>query len=250
MNRLDRLAHLLIGAQGDTSLVVPASDFSQLSLGEAEEVQNLVRVGLGRAAPAAKIGLNDVAGAVAAPIYDTVFRASGETLVLPMRGAIGIEVEVAVMLNRDLTDALADADDEQLLAAIDAFVLVIEPLATRYEDRTASGPWGPLADNLVTGGLIHSSATPLPRQHRVDGLALSVTVDGEVVYDQAARHPFGDVLTPLRAYAGVDRAGAFSIKAGTLVTTGSLCRNIVPVNFAGRVEARLGTDHLVAVEFL
>ncbi|MET3926973.1 fumarylacetoacetate hydrolase family protein [Devosia sp. 2618] len=250
MNDLTTLANLLIAAQRDTSLVVPASEFSQLSLGEAEELQDLVKRGLGRRVPAAKIGLNDQAGAVAAPIYDTVYKASGEPLILPKRGAVGIEVEVAVMLNRDLTFELAQADDAELLAAVDAFVLVIEPLATRYDDRTAAGPWGPLADNLVTGGLVHASDTPLPREHKVDGLALSVTVDGEVVYSQSARHPFGDVLTPLRAYAGVTRAGAFSIKAGTLVTTGSLCRNIVPVKSTGRVEARLGKDHSVTVEFI
>ena len=54
---LDTLANLLIAAQRDAALTVPAAQFAGLTQLEALAVQHKVRAALGRDIPAAKIGI-------------------------------------------------------------------------------------------------------------------------------------------------------------------------------------------------
>jgi 2-keto-4-pentenoate hydratase len=67
---------------------------------------------------------------------------------------------------------------------------------------------------------------------------------GRQIYSAPARHGFGTVLASLAAYAKT-QLPRLPLKAGTMITTGSLC-GLVLTEGPGHAVARLGDD---VVEF-
>lgn len=233
------LASSIIAAHCNSSKVVPAADFAGLTYDQALEVQNLVRMGLGRDVPAAKIGMAPDGTGMVAPIFADQFWAETETPVLPRRGLAGVEVEVAIRLGRDLTPELAEAPDSDLLEAIAEFLLVVEIIASRFDDRRQAGAWGTLADNMAGGGLVYS-CRELDWNPDINGAPVSIEMNGDMVISEKAKHPFGSVLRPLRAVAKRSNSLSLSLRRGMIVTTGSLCHKLVPLEDDCVVKACLG----------
>ena len=144
-------------------------------------------------------------------------------------------VEVAVRLSKDL-DAGSGVDVRDCVAE---FLMTIEVIGSRFDDRKAAGPWGPFADAMVTGGLVIGSQSLDESAIAPDGLPVSITVDGRQLLSASAKHPFGDVFVPLQAFSDRKAPGLASLPAGCVVTTGSLALASMPD--AGEVEARLGS---------
>lgn len=165
----------------------------------------------------------------------------------PQRGS-GIEVEIAFRLKTDLPPRPeAPYARHEILEAIDGVLVGVEIIRSRL-DNPSGAPFPLfLADNLGNGSYVAGAETGL-----IEGLErarCTIGMDGAVIHDAPGGHPNGDPLTPLLAYASrqSDRMGG--LRAGQIVTTGSLCGLIqvrgpgvltARIEGIGMVEARLG----------
>jgi len=235
---LDDIARDIAGAHREPRHRVAASRLSRLTRNEAMTVQGMVLRLLGESVPVAKVAIGHDRVGVAAPIPSGMVIDNGGTIELGDRDFAGLEIEVAVRLGADLTPDIAKAGRAAMLKAIDHYLLGIELIGSRIDERAKAGPFGPLADNLVTGGYVRGP-TAMPQPPQVDGLPIVVTCAGTVVQRETARHPFGDAVAPIIAYAGMadDRFGG--LKKGMVVTTGSLSA-LLTVPRRGHVEVQLG----------
>ena len=81
---------------------------------------------------------------------------------------------------------------------------------------------------------------PRALKDSLDGLMVSLEFAGSEIYRAPAKHGFGTVLASVAAYAAAQQPH-LPLKAGTLVTTGSLC-GLVLTSGTGHAIARLGDD--------
>lgn len=183
---------------------------------------------------------------VAAPLLRALL-VSGGADGPPQRGS-GIEVEIAFRLKTDLPPRPeAPYARHEILEAIDGVLVGVEIIRSRL-DNPSGAPFPLfLADNLGNGSYVAGAETGL-----IEGLErarCTIGMDGAVIHDAPGGHPNGDPLTPLLAYASrqSDRMGG--LRAGQIVTTGSLCGLIqvrgpgvltARIEGIGMVEARLG----------
>ena len=127
-------------------------------------------------------------------------------------------------------------------------MLGIEVVGGRF-DSAASVPFlSFLADNLGNRGYVVGESVPLSALSEVNGLACDVTLNGQPLYEAPASHPAGDPLLPLLAYANAQSDNLGGLKAGQLVTTGSLC-GVLPIRAAGLLDARISQLGRISVRF-
>jgi 2-keto-4-pentenoate hydratase len=215
-----------------------SSRLVDLTRGEAMAIQGSVLKLLGESVPVAKVAMAQDATGTAAPIPAGMVIDQGGTIELGERDLAGLEIEVAVRLGADMTPEIARAGRGALMQAIDHFILGIELVGSRIDDRTKAGPFGPLADNMVTGGYVRGTDR-LAEQPQVEGLAITLACDGTIIQREIAKHPFGDAIAPIIAFAkeADDHFGGF--KKGMVITTGSLSPLLI-VPRTGRIEITLG----------
>jgi 2-keto-4-pentenoate hydratase len=229
------LTKRLADARRTGTRTVNASTFRELSREQAYDIQTGVQSAAGARLGMLKTAVHADGVGVASPIYaDLVGRAP--SMRLPANLALGVEVEVGLMLRRDVNSA---AD---IPAAIDHYFTGVEVCGTRYIDRSLSGPMGGLADSQSALGYVIGPDRAAGDD--IDGLEVVVEFAGKRVYAAPAKHGFGNVLASLRAYADHQHP-SLPLAAGTIVTTGSMC-GLVPTSGPGHVVARLGDQ---TVEF-
>jgi 2-keto-4-pentenoate hydratase len=170
---------------------------------------------------------------VVAPIY--VLGHSGDFR-LPQANAVGVEVEVGVVLARDVPSG---ADEATVIAAIDHYFTGVEICGSRYVDRSLAGLLGGHADNMS------ALAYCLSRSSRraggdIAGTEIEVSFAGAQVYMGIAKHAFGTVLASVVAYARTQRP-EYPLTAGSIITTGSMC-GLVATSGPGHVVARLADE--------
>jgi 2-keto-4-pentenoate hydratase len=241
--RVEDLAQKLIAAYRVPA--VPSSLVRDLTFEQAMAIQGQVLTAFGEDAAVVKVALNAEDRAIAAPIFSLIVVESGGALPMPAYPIAGLEVEVAVLLKADLTPEVAARGDDAVLAAIDHFLVGVEVIGSRLSDRNDAGLYGGLADSLSTAGYVHGAALKLPGNN-AEGLPVEIVVEGRQIFAAPAKVPFGGALNVLKRYASAPADGFGGLKAGRIVTTGSLC-GIVPIPGRGRILAKLG--EAPAVEF-
>lgn len=237
-NDIDSLISMLATAQRDLASSVDATPYSALDRDAAYRVQTGVLAALGETVGMLKTGLHSDGVGIVGPIYaGRVGRGSGVRL--PAATATGVEVEVGVVLARDVP---AGADEAAVRAAVGHYFLGAEVCGTRYRDRAAAQRNAGLADNVSA----HSYVIGATRSagDAIEGLPVTVSFDGAQVYAAPAKHGFGTVLASLVAYAQAPHPD-YPLKSGTIVTTGSMC-GLVAHTGPAHVRATLGDE---AVEF-
>lgn len=241
----DVLVQDIANAYRDPSLRIAATRLIDLTREDALAIQGDVLKLLGESAPVAKVAIAADGTGNVAPIPSALVTDTGGTMVLGVRDLVGLEVEVAVRLGADITPDLARQGADAVLKTIDGFILGIELIGSRIDDRTAAGAFGPLADNMVSGGYVRG-ATVLAEMPAADGLAVEMTCDGAAIQKEVAKYPFGDAIRPIIAYAlsGGDQFGA--LRKGMVVTTGSLSPLLISPR-QGHIEIKLGDYPAVAV---
>ena len=223
----------------NTALPVPVNARS------AMQIQALVQEQSARPVGGWKVAIGPEKKPIAAPLLD-VYPASAEIGLFPN---CMIEVELAVRLGRDLPRRETGAyDRSDILNAIESLVLGIEVIGGRFEDAANVPFLSFLADNLGNRAYVIGEKLPLSTVDHVDGLACHVTLDGAPLYHAAASHPAGDPMAPLSAYANEQSDYLGGLRAGQIVTTGSLC-GVLPVRAAGLLNARLDKVGEVSVRF-
>jgi 2-keto-4-pentenoate hydratase len=239
------IAEELVRAHLTGQGVVLSSVPVPLSPASAMQVQALVQGRLGRAIGGWKVAIGPQQLPVAAPLLDLHSDLSDVSLY----PGCTIEVELAVRLRKDLpkleigTYARAD-----ILDAIEDVLLGVEVIGGRF-DSAADVPFlSFLADNLGNRAYVVGDSVALPSLDAVNGLDCRVTLDGHQLHLAPATHPAGDPLLPLLAYANAQSDHLGGLKAGQVVTTGSLC-GVLPVQSAGLVQARVSQLGQVSLRF-
>lgn len=240
---LASLVGQLAVANRQPGTLIPGDDFASLSAEDAIAVQAGVLYALDDTAPIAKVGKDTAGRGIVAPILGSRCIASGETLPLPRAGFLGIEVEIAARFKRDITAEIAAQGDAAIADCIEGYVLGIELVATRFADRTKAGAYGPLADNMTGAGYIVGDAWP---SAEIEGISIVVDMDGVKLFSGPAKHPFGGVIAAIRNYALAPFDLFGSLKAGMVMTTGTLC-GLVVLPGPGVLNARVGEAGSVKV---
>jgi 2-keto-4-pentenoate hydratase len=184
------------------------------------------------------------------PVAGPVLRhllVQGGTDAPPQHGS-GMEVEIAFRLRSDLPPRPeAPYARHEILEAIGGALVGVEVIRSRLDDPAGAPFLLALADNLGNGSFVAGAEAKLIEG--LEGARCTVTIDGSVIHDAPGGHPNGDPLAPLLAYASrqSDRLGG--LRAGQIVTTGSLC-GLIPfrgpaaltarIEGIGAVEMRLG----------
>lgn len=200
----------------------------------AMAVQAEVTHALGERVAGWKVGIGGDGVPFAAPLYASVLHAAPATLRLGPY--VLIEMEIAVRLARDLPPGAHSR--EVILAAVDAVLVGIEVLRGRLGEPPAIPFHAFLADNGAN--LAYVTGVPVTSFRALDLTALPcrLTIDGEVAHEKVGGHPQGDPIEPIRAYLAKanDRLGG--LRAGQIVTTGSLNKP-VRVERAANVEVAI-----------
>ena len=237
------LVAALADAQRRVAQSVDATRYSALDRAAGYHIHLGVLAALGQTAGMLKTGIHPDGVGVAAPIYaSNVGRAPGFRL--SAATVTGLEVEVGVVLARDIPPG--PADEQRVAAAVDHYFLGVEICGTRFTDRKAAGLNGGLADNMSSLGYAIGPRRPRLTTE-IDGLGVTLEFGGQQIYAAPTKHGFGTVLASLVAYAA-NQLPAYPLRGGTIITTGSLC-GLVPTSGAGHVVARLG-DEMLAFEIV
>lgn len=239
------LAQQLIEAQRSSIRNVDAAPYSSLDREAAQRIQVATMTGLGERAGLLKTLVTPDGVGTCAPIYASRFGQSG-TFQLPSATGTGLEVEIGLVLASDLTSEAANRDEIDIVEAIDYYFVGVEVCGTRFVDRAAAGFLGGLSDNASAFGYV------MDPTHRDAGAEIAnydvyLEFAGQQIWTGPAKHSFGTVLNSFIAYAKNQRP-EFQLKAGTIVTTGSLC-GLVPTSGAGHVVARVGS-HTVELDIV
>jgi 2-keto-4-pentenoate hydratase len=210
---------------------VNAEPFAALDRAAAYRIQIGVRDAVGATVGMLKTAVQSDGVGVAAPIYASRIGRGGYRL--PVANVLGLEVEVGVVLGKDL-EAGGDA-----ATAVDHYFTGVEVVGSRFVDRDVGGANGGLADNMSALGYVVGTE-PRPLRDDIGGLNVTLEFAGRQIFSGPAKHGFGTVLTSVAAYARAQQPH-LPLRAGTVITTGSLC-GLVPTAGPGRVVARLGDD--------
>lgn len=217
----EALARRLAEAHRDTAQVVSAADLAGIDRDMAFLIQRKTMDLLNERPAASKIAIEPSGQAIAAPIFAGLMHPSSAQIALPKRGFIGFEVEVAVRLEKDITPEMTSRGVAGIMPAIAGFLVGIELVGSRLDDRTSAGPYGQLADNLNTCGYVWSEF-PWTRGIDIEDVDVFIEIDGEPAGTTPGKHPFGGVLEPIIAYGRQPLDGFGALAAGMLITTGAL----------------------------
>ena len=236
------LINLLAAAQRASQSNVDATLFADIDRAAAYRIQAGVLAALNDRPALIKTAIQPDGVGIAAPIFASRYGQSGGYS-LPVATVTGLEVEVGLVLASDLSVETALADEAAIVEAIDHYFVGIEVCGTRYIDRKLAGVQAGLADNMSSYGYV---INPVERDTGadIDQFDVQLTLDGVQLHSAPAKHSFGTVLNSFIQYAK-SQVPAYPLKAGTVITTGSLC-GLVPVSGTGRVKAVLGSH---TVEF-
>ena len=176
-----------------------------------------------------KLAIRPDGEAIAAPMFDCVRVDEANAASFPHGGTEGIEVEICFTLSADIPAAAAGPlTRADLIGYIDRVHLGAELLRYRLVEKNQVPFPLFLADRLANHGFVIG---PEVDRGIVDIFAgnggnlphLTLTEGPEQRFDAAVKHPNGDPLAPLIAFANATLNTGNMLKAGNVVTTGSLC---------------------------
>jgi 2-keto-4-pentenoate hydratase len=159
---------------------------------------------------------------------------------------LGIEVEIAFRIGRDLPSRAAPYADEEVFGAVDAALVAIELCDSRLADGLEAPPLVRLADFQSNGALIVGSAAPAWRRIDLAAQAAQLWINDRLLAEARGTHPLGDPsqLLPWMVAHAAGRCGG--LLRGDIVTTGSWTGmhfaapgDVVAARFPGLGEARL-----------
>ena len=192
-------------------------------LAEAYPISGAVMQALGESVGGWKVGHDPASGTpMGAPMYASGFIASGARFALQPGRSMIPEVEIAVRLSRDLPkrpgkpytrDEMLDATAEMLLG--------FELIERRIPPKDAPFALN-LADDLGNIGYVIGPAAPDFRRLDIGNLHCRFWMGGELVNDRRGGHSKGDPLVPMLDWANAQCDLVGGLKAGQIVTLGSL----------------------------
>jgi len=176
-----------------------------------------------------KLAIRPDGEAIGAPILDCYRVEDNNIASFPEAGTEGIEVEICFTLSSDIPARdKAPLTRGDLMRHIGEVHLGVELLRYRLVEKNQVPFPLFLADRLANHGFVigpeinpgvlevfAGNETHLPQ--------LSITEGSVQLFDATVKHPNGDPLAPLVAFANAAFNKGDMLKAGNIITTGSLC---------------------------
>lgn len=182
---------------------------------------------------------------IVAPIFASSIASLKSYPVMPAspdsKDTARIEPEIAFILGRDLPPRAEPYTEAEIRGAIKETHLVLEVLASRYNDSKAVPFVEMLADCISNQGLVIGPVVTHDIDVHVKDIALTIertdTTPPSVIKTHAGTHPDGHPLLPLYWLANYQAGRGIGLKAGQIVTTGSYAGAIdVPLDVPLRVK--------------
>lgn len=217
----------LARAWRERGLVEMAEQPVPADLGAALAVQAGVARELGRSQAGWKVAIA-ADGTPIAGIMPGPWLKSGDEYEGTIGAELRLEIELALRLSRDIPLRPGQPYERaEILDAVDAVFLGIEVVETRLSTfyDVPFPLW--LADSLGHGGYLLGPQVDASVLDDVSQLHCHIALNGVTIYDLPAVHGNGDPLKPVLAWANRAEDGPGPLKAGQLVTTGSLCGGVL-----------------------
>lgn len=215
------LASLLIAARRTGAPFALRPEIEPASVEAAYVISAQVAAGLGEVVAGWKVGIMGDGRAMGAPMFASGFRASGARW--PINPEIGLipEVEVAVRLARDIPPRPGRRySREEILDSLSEALIGLELIARRFTTAAKAPQAALIADDLGNCGFV---VGPCHRAFRsLDFSALKARFRIGEEWREGRPHPKGDPLIPLIAWACEQCDLVGGLRAGQIVTLGSL----------------------------
>jgi 2-keto-4-pentenoate hydratase len=189
---------------------------------EAYDVQALVARGRGRVGARKTGAASTDAEPIRAPIFADLVHLSPARLEAARFHRLGIEAEIAYRLGRDLPKRSAPYTEAEVRHAIHSILPAIEIVDSRFQACEELEPLWKLADNQINGGLVVGPGAE--DWKRLDPMTQPVVLkfDGEAVVSGHGGNPAGDPLRLVVWMANNVGEDCGGLRAGQVITTGSL----------------------------
>lgn len=225
------------GKQEETGSFTLPTDLHQ-----AMETQNFLAAADGISSNAWKVTVSPEGQAVTAPLHPYSEAAAGASI--PWYPGLKFETEIAVRLGKDLPiRSGAPYSRAEVVEAISAAYLGAELLVSAVRESGGVSFLLFTADRLGNSGYVLGPKLEKSVVDTAGGTQLKVTHAGRSIYDGPAQHPKGDVLTWLVDYANDGQRPETSLKAGALITTGTLS-GAVELTEPGEIDISFGDTRL------
>ncbi|MDA5636340.1 MULTISPECIES: 2-keto-4-pentenoate hydratase [Rhizobium/Agrobacterium group] len=191
-----------------------------------------------------KLAIRPDGEAVGAPILDC-FRVENNNIAsFPEAGTEGIEVEICFTLSSDIpARGTVPFTRGDLMRHIGKVHLGVELLRYRLAEKNQVPFPLFLADRLANHGFVvgpemDTGVLEVFAGNETDLPQLTVTEGSVQLFDATVKHPNGDPLAPLVAFANAAFNKGDMLKAGNVITTGSLC-GVIPNTLAQEIHITL-----------
>ncbi|MCZ4430310.1 2-keto-4-pentenoate hydratase [Agrobacterium sp. SOY23] len=214
------------------------------TLSEAMAVQRAFAGSWGKPVAGWKLAIRPDGEAVAAPMLDCCRVDDANIASFPLEGTEGIEVEICFTLSADIpASAEAPLSRADLMRYIDKVYLGVELLRYRLVEKNQVPFPLFLADRLANHGFVIGPQVDksIVEVFAGNGEALPqlIVTEGSLeLFNATVKHPNVDPLAPLLAFANAALNTGDMLKAGNVVTTGSLC-GAIPGTLSGKTHIRL-----------
>ncbi|MBV1705699.1 MAG: fumarylacetoacetate hydrolase family protein [Hyphomicrobiales bacterium] len=243
-SRLEDFARGLADAQSSHRHVAWNEAAAPRDMAAAMQAQAMSLRQTGAAIGGWKLGFNADGIAIAGPMLQAMITPSPARLALPPRGGLLAEIEIAFRLGRDLPVRPRPWLRDDILAHVGEVLVGIEWLCPRLDARAAAHFPSWLADRLGNYGYVTGANVAVGKLADITNLRTQLWVDGARTHDKHGGHPQNDPLMPLLAYANAQNDDLGGLKAGMVITTGSLT---VPLPVNAPCEIRAEIDGIGAV---
>lgn len=224
-NELTKL--LLAHREAGTTVDVLPAELIPADLASAYAIQDETIVALGsvgawKIAPFPETGEPACSPLLASAIYPEGVRLKHSDL-----PGLGIEVEVAVKLSRDLP---CTASEDDVRAAIGSVHLALELLSPRFTDRKSVPQLAAFADLQSSGGIVLGAPVPFATLPELGNQAMTLSLDGQPSGSTHTGPTTTNVLSALTWLVKHSAARETPLAAGMVVITGA---RLGPVMFQG-----------------
>lgn len=223
----ETLRAVLVASRRDRSLIEMAAQPVPGSFLDGLAIQADIAKTLGHAEAGWKVAIAEdgtpVAGLMPGP-----WLAPGDVYDGAIGAELRVEIEIALRLATDVPMRPNQPYSRaELLAHCDKAYLGIEIVESRLANwqGVPFALW--LADALGHGGYYLGQELDMKVLDEVAGLTCFISLNGVTIYDQPAVHANGDPVAPFLAWANRKDELMGGLRAGQIVTTGSLCGGVL-----------------------
>ncbi len=185
---------------------------------------------------------------IAAPVFADCVYPNNVTLKRERMRLIGLEAELAFRMAHDLPASATPYQQDEVEAAVDCMLPLIELVDSRLRDFAAAGDLWKLADNQINSGLVLGRPIHDWRQLDLARQRVVLRADQQLIADATGWNYDGTPIGLLVRFVNTFADHCGGIRAGQVVTLGSMT-GIDFIESAATVSADFGESGVVRLSF-